>query len=138
MKFRMQTEDQTYEAYERMAEELQAQAGKSATAEELMAHQLERFRSVHPADRVVLVDPRNRDRLEQILSGGTLRDAEDLVAKVQKLASLEIGEIRVDWTPGQLRELQEYARRNRKTLQEVVKATVERMGAQFFSHVGNY
>lgn len=135
MKFTLQTSDDLYDHYHTQAESMQGN-GASVTPEEVMADRLERFKDVSPSDRVVVIDPKSRQALEQILSYGSLQSAEDLVKKVESLASIRIGDIRLDFTPGQMRELANVAKRNRKTVEEVIKETVERMESLFFNHVG--
>jgi len=127
--------DELYDIYSARAEEVQGRSGKTVSAEELMQRQLDTFKRVHPADRVIVITSKDRDRLEAILSGGTLRDSSDLAEKVQNLADIQIGQVRVDFSPSQLMELKKYAGRNNRSTQEVIKSTVTQMGYQFFDYM---
>lgn len=127
--------DQVYERYERMAEEIQALSGNSLSPEELLLAQLERFAGVNPTDRVLLVTSRVRSKLENLLTGGSLADDQDLYKRVEDLASFKIGEVRMDFTPGQMKQLAAIAQRNRKSLNEVFKETVKQIEWKFFDEV---
>jgi len=130
----IQIPDDVWKSYTAQATGMQ-QNGQTISAEELMADRLERFSAVTPSDRIIVIDPKNRQELENVLSGGSLLSAEDLVTKVKAVISISIGDIRLDFTPGQMRELNNVARRNGRTVEQVVKDTVKRMEAQFFNCV---
>ncbi|KKL13353.1 hypothetical protein LCGC14_2526630, partial [marine sediment metagenome] len=100
----------------------------------LLAEQLKRFVHVDPYDRIIVIPSAQRDELERILSGGALEDAADLVLKVEKLASIRIGGVSLDFTPGQKRELKRLADRQGITYKEIVARTVKSMEEQFFSY----
>lgn len=134
MKVLLQIPDTVHDAYIRHAEKLQG-AGGSASAEDLMIQHLERYKDVPPHDRIVVVESRARQRLEDILQGGALRDSADLIQKVEHLASLQIGQIKVDFTPAQWTELKNRALRNNRTVYQIVEATVRDMEILFFDHV---
>jgi hypothetical protein len=135
MRISLTIADELYDLYSARAEEMQGRNGKTVSAESLMEAHLDRFKSTHPGDRVVVIDSESREKLENLLSGGTLRDGKDLVAKVQALADLHIGEVRVPFTPGELTQLKQYATRNNKSLQSVIEQTVKQMGSQFFDYI---
>lgn len=135
MKLQIQIPESTWEAYAIHAEKIHGLTNQTVSPEALMADQLARFAHVIPSDRIIVLEPASRARLEEILQGGGLADAKDLVAKVQNLASLEIGNVRVDFTPGQWEELRNLARRNARQLSDVVEATVRGMDSIFFNHV---
>lgn len=133
---KLQIPDDVFETYERMAEDAHRGSGKALQVNDLMATQLDRFRLVSATDRILVVDSRTRAKLENILGGGSLKDSSDLLAKVDKLGSIRIGGIRLEFTPSQLQELKNVANRNRKKVEQVVEETVKRMEAQFFDRVG--
>jgi hypothetical protein len=135
MKITVQIADELYDHYLGQSEAMQ-QRGATVSAEELMADRLERFKAVDPGDRVVVIDPKSRQKLEGLLSGGSLMDADDLIRKVEGAMSIRIGDIRLDFTPGQMKEMAHLARRNGRALEEVVKDTVARMESLFFNHLG--
>jgi hypothetical protein len=129
MKITLSLPDDLYEAY---AERSQGKA----SIEDLLLSQLERFREVSPMDRVVVVLPRERAALEQKLSGGMLRDGADLLRKVEALADIEIGGVKVEFTPGELRNLRTYATKNRTPVEKVLSDVVHGMKDQFGLYVG--
>jgi hypothetical protein len=129
MKVTLQISDDLYEKYAERA------AGQ-ATAEELLLAQLERFKEVSPMDRVIVVLSKERAGLEKILSGGTLRDGADLLQKVSSLASIEIGGVKVDFSPGELRNIKHFATKNRIPAQQAVEQVVHGMKEQFGLYVG--
>lgn len=135
MKIQLQVSEETWEAYSSHADRIHGLTGQTVSPESLMADQLGRFAHVIPSDRIVVLEPTTRQRLEEILQGGGLVNAHDLLSKVQRLADLQIGEIRIDFTPGQWEELKNLARRNSRQLVEVVEATVRGMESIFFNHV---
>jgi hypothetical protein len=133
MRIQLQIPDDLYEVYESfLAKALSGQA----TVEDLLVAQLERFKGVPPQDRAIVVCGRDRSRLEEILSGGTLRDSSDLVQKVQRLADIEIGEVRVNFVPGELQNIKHYATKNRIPVQTAIEQVVHGMKEQFGLYVG--
>jgi hypothetical protein len=128
--------EEVYEAYAAQVTTLAA-AGGHASAQELMAAQLARFSAVPATNHVLIVDSEARGRLDQILQGGMLRDSADLVAKVQRLADISIGEIRVHFTPGQLMQIKNFAARNRLTPEEGIKRVVKSMESMFFDYISD-
>lgn len=135
MKTTIQLPDDLYDAYTSAAEGM-AGLGKVVTPEEIMVDRLTRFKDVAPSDRVVVVDPKVRNRLEMILSGGSLKDAEDLLKKVEDLADLKIGEIRIDFTPGEWKRMKNWANRQGKTVEFIMKDIVARIRLTIFDYVG--
>lgn len=136
MRLQIQIPDSVYDAYTNRASEMSGN-GKVISPEEVIADILDRFSGVSPTDRVIVVGNTHRQRLEKLLSGGGLFDAEDLTTKVEGLASISVGDIRLEFTPGQLKQLAHFARRNGKTVEEVTKETVKRMEWMFFEHLEN-
>ena len=135
MKTTIQMTDDVYDAYTSAAEGM-AGLGKLLTPEEIMVDRLTRFKDVSPEDRVIVVEPRTRGRLELILSGGTLKDSEDLLKKVEGLADIKIGEIRIDFSPGELKKIKHWADKQRKTPEGILKDIVERIKLSIFDYVG--
>jgi hypothetical protein len=128
--------EEVYAAYAAQASSLAA-AGGSASPQELMSAQLARFSAYPASNHVLVVDSESRGKLDLILQGGMLRDAQDLVEKVTKLADIQIGGIAVHWTPGQLRQIKTYASRNRITVEEAIKRVVFQMSGQFWDYVSD-
>lgn len=105
--------------------------------ENLMVAQLLRFAFIPPSERVIVIDAEHRDKLEHLLSGGAIRDGADLWEKVSRLASLEIGGLRVDFTPSQWTQLKRFASRNGITLEEATKRVVRQMSEQFWDYISD-
>lgn len=135
MKTTIQLPDDVYDAYTSAAEGM-AGLGHPLSPEEIMVDRLTRFKDVSPSDRVVVVDPKVRNRLEQILGGGSLKDAEDLLQKVEGLADIQIGEIRVEFSPGELKQMKHWANRQGKAVDYIVKDIVTRIKLTIFDYVG--
>ncbi len=124
----------TIQLTDELADLYQKTADKHAVRiSSLLAEQLKRFAHVDPFDRILVVAARQRDELEGVLSGGGIEDASDLVLKVKSLASIQIAGVKLDFTPGQKRELKRLAERQGITYKEIVERTVKSMEEQFFS-----
>lgn len=70
--------------------------------------------------------------LEDILGGGSVLNGKDLLAKVQRLAGISYHHIRLNFTPGQLEDLQFKAKRQGKTVEQLVEQMAPRIADQFF------
>jgi hypothetical protein len=75
-------------------------------------------------------------RLEDRTGLGSTRSAEALIAAVERLASLSIGEVRLPFTPGQLEELVWRAQKRGRTLESEVQAVVNRIRDELFFQGG--
>lgn len=73
-----------------------------------------------------------QEMLEETLGVGSCRSAVDLIAAVQRLATIRIGEVRVPFTPGQLEELQHRAKKRGQSIEQTVKAVVDRIRDELF------
>lgn len=76
------------------------------------------------------------EALETILSGGHLLNSVDLLRKVERLAGVTFNNIRFEFTPGQLEEIQRRAERLGLTAEELCRRTVVKMEELFFTHLG--
>jgi len=85
-------------------------------------------------DRVIVIDPQNRQRLETLLGEGHIQSAADLTDRLERLLSIRIGGIDLDFTPSQRHELVELAARNSCTPEVLFRSTVKAMEELFFSH----
>jgi hypothetical protein len=115
-----------------LAEQYQAHCRPGQALEQILQIQLKRFASVAPKDRVVLILPPERVRLEEFTNRLPLASAEDLVRRVEALAGLSIGHIRFRWTPSQFRQLQAMAERWRMTPAQYAERIVRQIEEQFF------
>lgn len=132
MKLSLQIPDDLYDVYAEAAGRLNGEA----TAAHMIAAQLDRFKHVDPVDRVLVVDSKSRDSLEHILSGGQLTDGANLLKKVQSLADIKIGSIKVSFTPGQLRMIKTFAARHGRSIQEMTESIVADIKREFLNRVG--
>lgn len=71
--------------------------------------------------------------LEEILGGGSITSSADLRAKVERLAGISFQHIRLQFTPGQLEEMQRRAERQGRTVEALVEMMVPRIHEQFFN-----
>jgi hypothetical protein len=76
--------------------------------------------------------------LERTLGLGATRSPEACLAAVARLATIAVGEVRIDFTPGQLGELQHRAGKRGHTLQEELQAVVDRVADEIFHHGPGY
>lgn len=114
--------------------------GNPAKLPSLALSILQRFKEVREEDRVLIVMPEDRGRLEALLPanpGPSIPSASDLVRRVEMLASMQIGEVKIPFTPNQLEELKRRAERNGKSLQEYSEDTAMRIGSLFFDGAAN-
>lgn len=98
--------------------------------------QLERIKDHSVKDRIVIVGRDARETLETQLGGGALQSDDDLVAKVQRLAVLEIGELVVNFSPGQWEEFARRCKRTGVDPQAEAQRIVTKISELFFDHVG--
>jgi hypothetical protein len=91
------------------------------------------------AARYTLVDSREQhlsgaicDQLDAILGIGATQTPEKLLAAVDRLARIEIGEIKIDFTPGQLEEISRRAKKRGWTVAQGIKSVVDRIREDLF------
>lgn len=72
------------------------------------------------------------DRLEQTTGLGSTRTGEELVKAVERLARIQIGTIHVDFTPGQLEEIHQRATKRGHTVEQELRAAVDRVKDAIF------
>ena len=71
-------------------------------------------------------------RLEQTTGIGSTRTPEDLVQAVERLAKIAIGTIQIDFTPGQLDEIAYRAKKRGWTVEQSLRAVVDRIKEELF------
>ena len=86
------------------------------------------------SDRVVVIDPETRQRIETLLGEGHVMGAEDLANKLERLLDIKVGGISLSFTPSQRHELKELAARNGFKVQDLIRATVKSMEELFFTN----
>ena len=131
MKLTLTIPDEVYEAYEAQAARLN---GKAAAAD-MIRTTLDRFKHVHAADRVVVVDSKSREKLELLFGGSQLVSGEDLMNRVKALADLEIGSIKVEFSTAQWRIMKGFATRHGRTIQDIVSSIVSDIKYQLLNRV---
>ena len=85
-----------------------------------------------PKDRTIVITSETRSQLEAILHGGHLRDEADLLAKVSRLSSIEIGHVRLNPSPAQMEELKRRAEKNGRDPQREAEGVFAKMSVMFF------
>lgn len=75
---------------------------------------------------------REARRLEDRLGPGTTASGEKLLAAVERLARIGVGEIELPFTPGQLEEMKHRADRRGRTLKDEFKLIVSRLADELF------
>ena len=71
-------------------------------------------------------------RLEETLGIGNGRDPHALVEAVERLATITIGTVRVSFSPGQLDELAHRAKKRGRTVEQELRAAVDRVQDEIF------
>lgn len=70
--------------------------------------------------------------IERSVGIGATRDAATLVKAIERVAAIEIGRVRIDFTPGQLEELKARAVKRGRTVQQELEAVVSRIKDELF------
>lgn len=125
---KVQIPDRLYELYEREA------IGRDMQFEELLEQRLEDAVLLDRSTRTMILTGPTLALLEEILSGGSLMGPDDLLKKVDRLAKIEFGSHRISLTPGQMEEVALRARKQGKSMPEMMKAMWARMSTEFFRY----
>jgi hypothetical protein len=128
MKITIQLDDVVAELYE-------SRLRPNQTLEQILAVQLARFQEVDPRDRILIIIPSDRRRLEELTTRMPLLSVTDLIKRISDLAELSIGQIRFRFTPTQWRELKHRAERWRMQPRAYAEKVVKQIEAQFFNEV---
>lgn len=84
------------------------------------------------AEGTLILTHAERDRLETTTGLGTTRTGSEFCSAVERLASLKIGDVKVDFTPGQWEELKHRSVKRGQTLVQTVQAVVDRVRDEIF------
>ena len=76
--------------------------------------------------------PRETDQIAEALGLGARPTAASMLAAIDRLASVRIGDIRIPFTPGQLAELQHRAAKRGRTVDAEMRAVVARVEDELF------
>lgn len=128
MKVTLDIPDELYSQFSTLAE-----SDSLERISDLMKTYLEYFVKIDPRAPYLIVDPVSRGKLEEILSGGDIKSPTDLVQRVDHLSRMEIGGVRIPFTPAQIEEMKYKAERNGDTLQAYTEKLVSQMGQMFFT-----
>lgn len=74
--------------------------------------------------------------IESYAGLGATRTGDTLIAALDRLASIRVGGVRIDFTPGQLSELTHRAGKRGQTLAQTIQAVVDRVRDEIFHRGG--
>ena len=86
-----------------------------------------------PGQRMIVLGPKEIDALESLVSGGSVLNGMDLVAKVGRLAGISFHHTRIQFTPGQLEDVARRAASNGLTVDQLLERTTPRIYEMFFN-----
>jgi hypothetical protein len=78
------------------------------------------------------LSPADRQQLERTLGLGATASVVSLIAAVERLAAIEVGTIKIDFSPGQLAEIKHRAAKRGHTVQRELELAVERVSGDIF------
>lgn len=84
----------------------------------------------------LLLSQKDCDALVERLGLGATHDGERLIDAVDRLAKVEIGGIRIPFTPGQLAELRHRAVKRGRTVELEIRAVISRIEDELFYRGG--
>ncbi len=97
----------------------------------VVAFQLQRFATIDPRERIIVVRQQDRQALERILDNGSITSAEELRLAVEKRGKITLGGVALQFTQAQLREIERRARKNKRSaeaeMQSIAKETTKLM-----------
>lgn len=93
-----------------------------------------KYDTVHAGE--LTLSPTLCHALDDTLGLGSTRDPSSLLIAVHRLATIEIGTIRIPFTPGQLEELKHRAFKRGHSLQQELQACVDRLQDELFHRGG--
>lgn len=127
MRVTLQLDDDTSEAYSTEALE------RGVDLEIVLAERLKMAQAMDPRSRYLLLIDNTLSRMEAALGHLPILHAEDLIAKVTRLARVRFGDHSLELTAGQMEEIAWRAGKQGKTVKFMLQAAWERFGAEFFS-----
>lgn len=130
---RLRIDDDLYTGY---LEETVQTHGDSTAILEVIADRLKRAVSLRPNSRYILLTDAARDAMENLLGGGSLKSADDLLTRVSRLAQIRFGDrVLKDLTPGMYEELALRAEKQGKTLDQMLDEAWRVFTRDFFTLV---
>lgn len=85
-----------------------------------------------PGEGALVLTAADRTRLEATTGIGSTRTPAEFVRAVEFLASIRIGDVKLEFTPGQLSELQHRATKRGQTIAQAIQAVVDRIREEIF------
>ena len=85
----------------------------------------------------VVLSPADCARLEQTLGVGNTQIPTVLVQAVERLAAIHIGDVRLEFTPGQLSEIAYRATKRGHTIEQEIRLVVDRIRDEIFYRGGS-
>lgn len=119
-----------------IAEEYQTEAlARNITLDQLLSERLVKALPLDPRGRYIILEGRNRERLEERLGQMPVLNAEDLLAKVSRLARIKFGDHEIMLTAGQLEEIAWRAHKRDKPVEVILQETYDAFAKDFFTLV---
>lgn len=119
--------DDTAETYRQEANE------RAMPVVAVLIERLEHAQALDPRNPFLIIEGRNRERLEAILGRLPIRDVETLIERTRRLASVKFGDHEIELTPGQMEELKWRAVKQGKSVEEMIRLAAERFQEVFFT-----
>lgn len=107
-------------------------AGSTAPIDQILARQLDRFATLPPAQRVVVVTKDQLAQVEHLLGGGQITTAAQLLERIEGYAAITIGQVALDFSPAQKAEIAHRAQKRGVSPKEIVQELVEQITGQLF------
>ncbi len=127
MRVTLTVDDDTALTYQNEAVE------RGIDVELVMAERLKLAQAIDPRARYLILIDNTLTRLEQALGHMPLLHAEDLIAKVNRLAKIRFGQHALELTAGQMEEIAWRASKQGKTVEFMLKAAWDRFCEEFFT-----
>lgn len=112
--------------YQQAADRAKVPLGK------LLERQLARFASVPVGQRVLVLTGDPLEQMDRLLGLGSTKDPAALLGAVQAWAGITIGDIRLEFSPSQLAEIQHRADKQGKSPEAIVQDIVSQLEQAFF------
>ena len=111
-------------------------AQQKLAVEEVIERQLARVAAIPLTARVLVLDSDTLGVLETRLGVGATRSVASLLAAVDRLATIEVGRIRLDLSPSQLEELKGRAKKRGILLAAMLKEHAQALQDGLFNQIG--
>lgn len=121
--------DDTAETYQEEATARHLELGA------VLVERLEHAQTLDPRQRYLIVEGKSREQLEALLGGLPLVSVRDLTEKVRRLARIKFGDHVIELSPGQMEEMAWRAKKQGKTVAELIRLTYEKFAQDFFTMI---